>query len=317
MKLRAILIIFFIGAWWVSFSQNGKIQGKVVDGNNNEPLPFTNIIIWGTDIGSSSDLDGNFLFTGITPGYVRLAATSIGFENYISEDILVTNAKTVYIEIRMVETAVQLEEVVVKASPFRRMEESPVSMRSLDISEIEKNPGGNRDISKVIQSLPGVASSASFRNDVIVRGGGSSENVFYLDEMEIPNLNHFSTQGASGGPVGIINVDFIREVDYYAGAFPASKGNTLSSAFEFKQIEPNKDKMNYKVTLGASDLALSLNGPVSKNSGLLFSVRRSYLNVLFSVLGLPFLPIYNDMQLKYKYKINQKNEISLTGHWFH
>ena len=313
MKLRAILIIFFIGAWWVSFSQNGKIQGKVVDGNNNEPLPFTNIIIWGTDIGSSSDLDGNFLFTGITPGYIRLAATSIGFENYISEDILVTNAKTVYIEIRMVETAVQLEEVVVKASPFRRMEESPVSMRSLDISEIEKNPGGNRDISKVIQSLPGVASSASFRNDVIVRGGGSSENVFYLDEMEIPNLNHFSTQGASGGPVGIINVDFIREVDYYAGAFPASKGNTLSSAFEFKQIEPNKDKMNYKVTLGASDLALSLNGPVSKNSGLLFSVRRSYLNVLFSVLGLPFLPIYNDMQLKYKYKINQKNEISLLG----
>ena len=313
MKLRAILIIFFIGVWWVSFSQNGNIEGKVVDGNNNEPLPFTNIIIWGTDIGSSSDLDGNFLFTGITPGYVRLAATSIGFENYISEDILVTNAKTVYIEIRMVETAVQLEEVVVKASPFRRMEESPVSMRSLDISEIEKNPGGNRDISKVIQSLPGVVSSASFRNDVIVRGGGSSENVFYLDEMEIPNLNHFSTQGASGGPVGIINVDFIREVDYYAGAFPASKGNTLSSAFEFKQIEPNKDKMNYKVTLGASDLALSLNGPVSKNSGLLFSVRRSYLNVLFSVLGLPFLPIYNDMQLKYKYKINQKNEISLLG----
>ncbi len=213
----------------------------------------------------------------------------------------------------MVETAVQLEEVVVKASPFRRIEESPVSMRSLDISEIEKNPGGNRDISRVIQSLPGVASSLSFRNDVIVRGGGSSENVFYLDEMEIPNLNHFSTQGASGGPVGIINVDFIREVDYYAAAFPASKGNTLSSAFEFKQIDPNKDKMNYKATLGATDIGLSINGPINKNSGLLFSVRRSYLSVLFSALGLPFLPTYNDMQLKYKYKINQKNEISLLG----
>lgn len=313
MKLRALLTIFFIGTWILSFSQNGKIQGKVVDGKNNEPLPFTNIIIWGTEIGSSSDLDGNFTFTGLKPGYVRLAATSVGFENYISEDILVTNAKTAYLEIRMIETAVQLDEVVVKASPFRRIEESPVSMRSLDISEIEKNPGGNRDISRVIQSLPGVASSLAFRNDVIVRGGGSSENVFYLDEMEIPNLNHFSTQGASGGPVGIINVDFIREVDYYAGAFPASKGNTLSSAFEFKQIEPNKEKMNYKVTLGATDLALSLNGPVSEKSGLLFSVRRSYLNVLFSALGLPFLPTYNDMQLKYKYKINQKNEITLLG----
>jgi hypothetical protein len=314
MKSKIILtLVFFVILGTGAIAQSGKIQGRVYDAKNNESLPFTNIIIWGTDIGSSSDLDGNFTFTGLKPGYVRLAATSVGYENYISEDIQVTNAKTAYIEIRMVETAVQLEEVVVKASPFRRIEESPVSMRTLDISEIEKNPGGNRDISKVIQSLPGVASSVSFRNDVVVRGGGSSENVFYLDEMEIPNLNHFSTQGASGGPVGIINVDFIREVDYYAGAFPASKGNTLSSAFEFKQIDPNKDKMNYKVTLGATDLGLSLNGPVNKNSGLLFSVRRSYLSLLFSALGLPFLPTYNDMQLKYKYKINQKNEISLLG----
>ena len=213
----------------------------------------------------------------------------------------------------MNETSIQLEEVVVKASPFRRPEESPVSMRTLDVSEIEKNPGGNRDISRVIQSLPGVASSNSFRNDVIVRGGGASENVFYLDDVEIPNLNHFSTQGSSGGPVGIINVDFIREVDYYAGAFPASKGNTLSSAFEFKQIDPNKDKMNYKVTLGTSDLGLSIDGPVSKRSGLLLSVRRSYLGLLFSVLGLPFLPTYNDMQFKYKIRFNTKNELYFTG----
>jgi hypothetical protein len=313
MKIRIAMIFLLLGSGILSIAQSGKIQGRVYDKNNNESLPFTNIIVWGSEIGSSSDLDGNFIFTGLKPGYIRLAATSVGYENYISEDILITNAKTAYIEIPMIATSVQLEEVVVKASPFRRIEESPVSMRSLDISEIEKNPGGNRDISRVIQSLPGVASSLAFRNDVIVRGGGASENVFYLDEMEIPNLNHFSTQGASGGPVGIINVDFIREVDYYAGAFPASKGNTLSSAFEFKQIEPNKEKMNYKVTLGATDLALSLNGPVSKNSGLLFSVRRSYLNVLFSALGLPFLPTYNDMQLKYKYRINQKNEITLLG----
>ncbi len=293
--------------------QNGKIQGRVYNSTNNEPLPFTNIVIWNTNIGSVSDLDGNFSFTGLEPGYVRLAATSVGFENYISEDILVTNAKTAFINIPMIETSIQLDEVVVKASPFRRLEESPVSMRTLDISEIEKNPGGNRDISRVIQSLPGVASSVSFRNDVIVRGGGASENSFYLDDVEIPNLNHFSTQGASGGPVGIINVDFIRELDYYAGAFPASKGDKLSSAFVFKQIAPNTDKMNYKVTLGASDLGLSLNGPISKKSSLLFSVRRSYLGLLFSVLGLPFLPTYNDLQFKYTIKINQKNELYFIG----
>ena len=312
-KIELISILLLMGMSVTLFAQNGKIQGRVFDATNNEPLPFTNIVIWGTGIGATSDLDGNFSFTGLEPGYVRLAATSVGFENYISEDILVTNAIAAFIDIPMLETTIQLDEVVVKASPFRRLEESPVSMRTLNISEIEKNPGGNRDISRVIQSLPGVASSVSFRNDVIVRGGGASENSFYLDDVEIPNLNHFSTQGASGGPVGIINVDFIRELDYYAGAFPASKGDKLSSAFVFKQIAPNTDKMNYKVTLGASDLGLSLNGPISEKSSLLFSVRRSYLGVLFSILGLPFLPTYNDLQFKYTIKFNQKNELYFIG----
>ena len=313
-KNRIILLLtLFLGFTYILNAQNGRITGRVFDAKNNDPLPFTNIIVYGTAIGSTSDLDGNFSFTGLEPGYMRLAATSVGYEDYISEDILVTNAKSVFINIPMNEKAVQLEEVVIKASPFRRVEESPVSMRSLDISEIEKNPGGNRDISRVIQALPGVSSTVSFRNDVIVRGGGANENTFYLDGIEIPTINHFSTQGASGGPVGIINVDFIREVDYYAGAFPASKGTTLSSVFQFKMIEPNRDKMNYRATVGASDLGLSLNGPISKNSGLLFSVRRSYLGFLFDALGLPFLPTYNDLQFKYKWRINQKNEISVIG----
>ncbi|MCF8368538.1 MAG: TonB-dependent receptor [Bacteroidales bacterium] len=308
-----ILILLFALPLKLILAQGGKITGRAFDAKNNEPLPFTNIVIYGTNIGSTSDLDGNFTFTGLEPGYVRLAATSVGYKEYISEDILVTNAKSVFIEIPMKETAVQLDEFVVTASPFRRVEESPLSMRSLDISEIEKNPGGNRDISRVIQSLPGVSSTVSFRNDVIVRGGGANENSFFLDGIEIPTINHFSTQGASGGPVGIINVDFIREVDYYSGAFPASKGSNLSSVFEFKMIEANKEKMNYRATVGASDLGLSVNGPITENSGLLLSVRRSYLGFLFDIIGLPFLPTYNDVQLKYKWRIDKKNEISLIG----
>jgi hypothetical protein len=307
------ITIFCLFLYIFGLGQNGSIQGRVFDASNNDPLPFTNIIIYNTSIGATSDLDGNFSFTGLEPGYVRLAATSVGYEDYVSEDILVTNSKSLFIEIPMIEKSIELEEVVVRASPFRRKEESPVSMRSLDISEIEKNPGGNRDISRVIQSLPGVSSTVSFRNDVIVRGGGANENTFYLDDVEIPTINHFSTQGASGGPVGIINVDFIREVDYYSGAFPAARGKTLSSVFDFKMIEPNREKMLYRATVGASDLGLSVNGPITKNSGLLLSVRRSYLGFLFDVLGLPFLPTYNDMQVKYKWRINKKNQITFVG----
>lgn len=312
MKKIFLPIVFLLSAFIVQ-AQNGTIKGRVFNEKSNEPLPFTNIIIFGTTIGSTSDLDGNFIFTGITPGFVKLAATSVGFEQYISEDFQVTNAKTTFVNIPMRETFIQLDQVVVKASPFRKTEESPVSMRTLGIGDIEKNPGGNRDISKVLQALPGVASTVSFRNDIIVRGGGPSENRFYLDGMEIPNLNHFATQGASGGPVGIINVDFIREVDFYSGAFPANRGNAISSVLEMKQIDGNPERLIVKAAFGASDLALTLNGPLSDNTTFLFSARRSYLQFLFGVIGLPFLPTYNDFQFKVKTRIDQKNELTLLG----
>ncbi|HPJ63801.1 TonB-dependent receptor, partial [Lentimicrobium sp.] len=307
--LPLLLVLFSFAA----IAQNGTIRGRVFNEKSNEPLPFTNIVIFGTNIGSTSDLDGNFIFTGIQPGFVKLAATSVGFESYVSEEFQVTNAKTVFVDIPMRETTIQLEQVVVKASPFRKTEESPVSMRTLGIGEIEKSPGANRDISKVIQALPGVASTVSFRNDIIVRGGGPSENRFYLDGMEIPNLNHFATQGSAGGPVGIINVDFIREVDFYSGAFPANRGNTLSSVIEMRQIDGNPERLIFKGAVGASDLALTLNGPLSENTTFLVSARRSYLQFLFDLIGLPFLPTYNDFQFKVKTRFDQKNEITFLG----
>ncbi len=312
MRNKFSVLICLIVPLWLS-AQNGVIKGRVFDLRTNEPLPFTNIIIYGTNIGSTSDLDGNFSFFGVEPGFKRLVATQVGYEPFTSEDFLVTNARTTYVEIGMKPKKIELSAVEIKASPFQRKEESPLSMRSLDISEIEKNPGGNRDISRVIQSLPGVASSVSFRNDLIIRGGGPSENRFYLDGIEIPNLNHFTTQGASGGPVGIINVDFLRGADLYSGAFPAARGNALSAVLEMQQIEPNKDKTNYRATVGASDLGLSLNTPLSENTGLLFSVRRSYLQFLFSAIGLPFLPVYNDYQVKLKTRLNQHNELSIIS----
>ncbi|HRY99418.1 MAG TPA: TonB-dependent receptor [Bacteroidales bacterium] len=313
--------IFIIGLLLASMlapglttAQSGVIKGRVFDAETNEPLPFTNIVVWDNPtIGSTSDLEGNFSFTGLKPGYIRLKATSIGYEDIITEAILVTNARTSTVQIAMKPRSVDLEMVVVEATPFRRLEESPVSLRTLGIDEIDKNPGANRDISKVIQSLPGVAQSVSFRNDVIVRGGGPNENSFVLDGVEIPYINHFSTQGASGGPVGILNVDFIREIDLYSGAFPASRGNALSSVLVMNQVDGNPDKFNFRTTLGATDLAFSAEGPLSDRSSLIFSVRRSYLQFLFNLIGLPFLPTYNDMQFKYKLKIDQKNELSVIG----
>ncbi len=311
--INLILIVFFLVFSFGVFAQTGAIKGRVYNIKNNDPLPFTNIIISGTNIGSVSDFDGNFSFTGLNPGYVKLEATSVGFERVITEEIQITNAKTSSLDIAMKEVAIEISGVEIKASVFKRVEESPVSLKSLGISQIEKSPGSNRDISKVIQSLPGVASSVSFRNDIIVRGGGPSENRFLLDGIEIPNLNHFATQGASGGPVGIINTDFLREVDFYSGAFPASRGNSLSSVIDMKLIDGNPDRLVYRATLGASEMALSVNGPLSKKTSVLFSVRRSYLQFLFGVIGLPFLPTFTDYTVKVKTKFNVQNELTFIS----
>lgn len=294
-------------------AQTGVIKGRIFDATNNEPLAFASVGILGSNISVLSDIEGVFEFTGIIPGYYKLSAISVGFENTITEEIHVTLAHLANIDIPMQEKPLELAQVVVKAPSFRRTEESPVSLKSIGIEEIEKSPGGNRDISVIIRTLPGVASGLSYRNDLIVRGGGPSENRFLVDGIEIPNLNHFGTQGASGGSVGIINSDFLREVNFYSGAFPANRGNALSSILDMKLIDGNADKMVYRAAIGASEMAFSTSGPIGKKTTLLFSVRRSYLQYLFKALGLPFKPTFNDYTFKVKTRFNVKNELTLLS----
>ena len=310
-RLYSTIVFLFFGL--SVFSQSGIIKGKVYNPISNEAVPFANVIIQGTTTGVSTDLDGMYEITGLEPKLYNLEVTSVGFEKKVVFEIQAYNNRAVFVDIELLENAQLLEAVEITASPFVKKEEAPVSMRTIGVSEIERNPGGNRDISRVIQSLPGVASSPSFRNDIIIRGGAPNENRFYLDGIEVPNINHFATQGASGGPVGLINVNFIKEVEFYSAAFPANRGNALSSVFDFTQKDGNPDGIKANVTVGSSDYGLTLDGPLGKKTSYIFSVRRSYLQFLFSALKLPFLPIYNDSQFKIKHKINDKNEISFIG----
>jgi hypothetical protein len=297
----------------VVLAQNGVIKGKVFNPISNEAVPFANVVIQGTTLGTSTDIDGKYEISGLEPKLYNLEVTSLGFEKAVVYEIQVFNNKPVFVDIEMLENSQLLEAVEITASPFVKKEEAPVSMRTIGVSEIERNPGGNRDISRAIQSLPGVASSPGFRNDIIIRGGGPNENRFFLDGIEVPNINHFATQGASGGPVGLINVNFIKEVEFYSSAFPANRGNALSSVFEFTQKDGNPEGVKANFTVGSSDYGLTLDGPIGDKTTYVFSVRRSYLQFLFRVLALPFLPIYNDAQFKVKTKLNDKNEITFVG----
>ncbi|WP_321369766.1 TonB-dependent receptor [uncultured Draconibacterium sp.] len=310
---KVVLLLLLFGLPFSMLAQNAAVTGKVVDAVSNEPLPFVNVLVSGTANGTVTDETGHFEFRNLTPGFIRVEASFVGYKNAISSEVEVNNASTHFIEILLEKSVSELDEVTVTASPFRKTIESPVSLRSIGIGEIEKSPGANRDISKIIQSFPGVQSTPAFRNDIIIRGGGPSESRFYLDGVEVPFINHFATQGASGGPVGILNADFIREVNYYSGAFPANRGNALSGVMEFYQIDGNEEKLNFHGTLGASEVAATLDGPIGEKTNFVVSVRQSYLQFLFSALELPFLPTFTDMQFKVRTRFDKKNELTLIG----
>jgi hypothetical protein len=294
-------------------AQEGIIRGKVLDALTNEPVLFANVFIPDTDKGANTDENGAYEITGLPPGLYTVRVSYVGYRESTRYEIPVSAARPAVVDFLLEEQGAELEEVVVRASPFKRAEESPLSLRTIGVAEIQRNPGANRDISKVVQTLPGVTSTASFRNDLIIRGGAPNENRFFLDDVEVPNINHFATQGSSGGPVGLINVNFIREVDFYSGAFPANRGNSLSSVFNFQQMDGRADRIGATFMLGATDAGLTLDGPIGKKTTFLLSARRSYLQFLFKALELPFLPTYNDFQAKVRHKIDQRNEIYFIG----
>ena len=290
-----------------------QVKGTVIDKSSRQPLEFINVLIVGLNKGGVTNAEGKFSIGQVPPGIYRLQASAIGYKTVTTPEYILST-RDLHIQIEMEENQTELEGVTVTASPFRRDIESPVSLRIIGLQEIEKSPGANRDISRIVQSYPGVTfSPIGYRNDLIVRGGSPSENRFYLDGVEIPNINHFSTQGASGGPVGILNADLIREVNFYTGAFPTDKGNALSSVLDFKLRDGDMERNSLKATLGASEVSLASNGHLGKKTSYLVSVRQSYLQFLFDMLGLPFLPTFTDAQFKLKTRFDARNELTVLG----
>lgn len=290
------------------------LRGRVIDRFSRQPVNYAAVVLDGQgQRGDATDSTGTFTIRNVQPGIYRLNVSCVGYKNKLTPEYIVS-AGTPFIEIEMEEDAGTLEAVTVTPSPFRRTVESPVSMRVIGVKEIEKSPGANRDVSRIVRSYPGVAfSPVGYRNDLIVRGGGPAENKFYMDGIEIPNINHFATQGATGGPVSIINADLVREISFYTGAFPADKSGALSSVLDFQLRDGDPDKQTFKATVGASEVSLSGSGHITDKTTYLFSIRQSYLQFLFKVLGLPFLPNFIDGQLKIRTRLSERDELIVLG----
>ena len=320
-KLILNVLIVIFGHLMVFSQATGRLSGTVVDKQTQKPLAGVTISVIGTDKGTIADTNGSFRLTGIALKNYTIEFSLVGYKKQTLYNITLSAGNESSISVEMEQDASMLGEVVVKSGKRTARAatlETPLSVQRLTTEEIKSNPGGNFDISKAIQTLPGVGGGqqgGSFRNDIIIRGGAPNENVFYLDGMEIPVINHFQTQGSSGGPQGMLNVSFIEDVKVSTSAFDSRYDNAMSSVFQFRQKNGNPNKIQGNVRLSATELAATLEGPLSKDkkTTFLFSARRSYLQLLFSVIDLPIRPNYWDFQAKITRQINKKTTLSFIG----
>lgn len=318
MKNRFLLILTFISIT-IQAQVFGELTGYVKD-EMGTPLFGASVYLENTQIGITTNEDGFFILKGIEPDSYNLTASYLGFQPQTKFNIIVKSKGNQQYNFFLTVASEKLQEIVITNRKISRPKETPLSTQTLSANEIATYPGGNNDVVNVAQSLPGVSPSVGgFRNDLIIRGGAPNETVYYLDGMEIPNINHFSTQGSSGGPVGMLNVAFIDDVTLSSSSFGAQYDNPLSGVLQFKQRKGNNRKFNGNFRLGASETALTLEGPLFKNNAkesktsFIVSARRSYLKFLFELIGLPIRPDYWDYQYKIAHKVDDYNEISVLG----
>ena len=292
-------------------SLKGIISGNIIDEVTNEGIPGVNIQILGTDRGVATNLDGEFKISNLEPGTYQIRVSAVGYATIIKSDIVVNTAKPTILLLKLISAAIELNGVTVKAGYFEKDPSSTGSVANLSYEEIRRSPGGFEDVVRALSILPGVAQANAGRNDLVVRGGAPSENLYIVGGFIVPNINHFGTQGATGGPLSFINLDFVNETNFSSGGFSALYGDKLSSVLSIDLREGRKDRLGGKGTISASQFGFNLEGPLSGSGDFFMSVRRSYLDFIFNAAGFNFVPEYYDAITKFNYNLDSRNRLSL------
>lgn len=289
----------------------GKIKGTVVSKTNREVLQGATVVVANTKTGAITDSEGKFEITGIAPGQYNLELHYIGYENLMVTDVQVGPEKITFIQLEMQEHSVQTGDVVVRAGYFNRDDINPAGVAAFNAEEIKRAPGSAGDISRILLALPGTAKVADNSNDLAVRGGSPSENGFYIENIPIPNINHFPVQGATGGPIGMLNIDFIDNVKFLTSGFSASFGDRLSSIVDIKMREGNRENYEYKAKMDMAGFGGTAEGPLGKDGYFLLGAQKSFLDLLVSAIGTGVAPRYGDIQGKGVYNFGAGNTVTL------
>ncbi|MBX2975199.1 MAG: TonB-dependent receptor [Ignavibacteriaceae bacterium] len=307
---KLIALIYIFSNITLGQENTGSIMGKVVDATTKKPIPGVNIFLLGTNIGAATNEEGNYTIKNIPVGNYQIRASAIGFDAITKTDAVVNSARPAMIDFQLKESIIELDNVVVTSDFFQNNPTEVNSVRNFSYEEIRRAPGGFEDVVRALSILPGVAQADAGRNDLVVRGGAPSENLFLVDGFPVSNINHFGTQGASGGPLSYVNLDFVRETSFSTGGFSALYGDKLSSVLTIDLREGRKDKLGGKATISATQFGLNAEGPISEKASFLFSARRSYLDFIFKAAGFGFVPEYYDVLTKFNYNFDTRNSLS-------
>ncbi|MFH1566365.1 MAG: TonB-dependent receptor, partial [Gemmatimonadota bacterium] len=292
----------------------GTLKGAVLDRATQRPLAGANILVLDQSLGDIADEGGRFLVADVPAGVHRVQVSMIGYETAVAADVVVRGRRITSLQVELGEQAVGMGETVVTADYFAAVEDEVVSTVNFNYEEIRRTPGSAGDISRLLQALPAVNMASDQRNDLLVRGGSPAENLVIIDNIEVPNINHFPTQGASGGPIGLLNTDLIADVDFSAGGFSAAYGDRLSSVMQVDLREGNRDELDGQANLDMAGAGFVFEGPIASGRGAwLASARRSYLELIVDAIGTGAVPKYSDLQGKATYDLSDRHQLSFLG----
>jgi hypothetical protein len=313
MKFSVVVTLLFLNA--NVFSQDkGIIIGTVTDKETQKPIADAIVEIIELELNTATDTDGKFQFKDIPYGTYQLKITCLGYDALMKTDIVVLSSRPASVTAEMLLSNITTGVIDVEGKYFQKSTDESTSIYNLDFEEIRRAPGAVEDISRMLQIMPGVSPANDQRNDLIVRGGSPAENLTMIDGVEIPNVNHYPTQGSSSGPIGMINVKFINNVDFSTGGFSARYGDKLSSVMDISFREGYRKKFLSDINLSTAGFGGVFEGPLlTKKGSFLFSVRKSYLNLIRGAIRLAAVPDYWDFNLKTVYDFGKNTKLAFVG----
>jgi len=317
MKIRHTAMILFLTAVitpGAAARETGTVAGRVIDAETKQPLLATNVIVEGTDRGAATDPDGNYIIQNVPVGTYNLRFTYIGYRTQTRTDIVVKSANPVFVNVELAPEIVEGQGVTVTAGYFVSQAEAQPSTIALSREEIRRFPGGFEDVVRTVSTLPGVAiNMAGGRNDLLVRGGGPSENLYLINNIEVPNINHFGTPGSTGGSLSFVNLDFVEDVTFSTGGFGARYGDKMSSVIALTMVRRRPERFQFKGNVSATQYGLSMETPLARKGNLIFSARKSYLDLIFRAAWLPFVPVYTDFNILLNYDLSPRDRLFVIG----